>query len=398
MSKSMKRGRFGDGTLDQRGPDVWRLRYRVAGRRVTQTYRGTKRDAQKELRRLIRANDAGEAVLPDKITLGEWIKRWLAAGAPGRRQKQISRRSLERYEEMLRVHVVPVLGDRPLQQLRADEIDALYLKLKSRISERTIFFVHVILGAAIGAAVRQRVLPTSPMQYLGKVPSAPESDHGMALDPGQARKLVAGFRGHPLYLLVVTALATGMRRNELLALRWVDVDAVAKTLRIERCLERTRGNSAIKAPKTRRGVRTIAIDDELLGLLLAERERHLSIEAGISDGASVDLRLIKLPEEALVFPGTPREGGFSFTAFRHPSGVTKIFSKVARKLGFPKLRFHDLRGTAITRMLTAGIPSHVVAKRHGHDPATMLRAYAKALPQDDAQAAAVMAEMLKGAL
>jgi integrase len=372
-----KRGRYGDGTLDERGPDIWRLRYRVAGKRVSSTFRGTKRDAQKELRRLVRTSDTGEAVLPDKVTLTQWAERCLAAGAPGRRRKQVGKRTLIRYAQILRGHVLPVLGDRPLQQIRADEIDALYVELQGKAH-----FVHVVLGSCIATAVRQRVMATSPMQYLGKVPSAVEHDHGIALDPEQARKLVAGFRGHPLHLLVVTALATGARRNELLALRWTDLDVAAKTLRIERSLERTTGNSAIKAPKTSRGVRTISIDEELLALLLTEKERYLRIEAGVPEGASVNLGLIRLPEGALIFPGSPKEGGFSFTVMRHPDTVTKVFCRVARKLGFPKLRFHDLRGTAITRMLTAGIPPHIVAKRHGHDVATMLRSYAKALPQD----------------
>ena len=211
---------------------------------------------------------------------------------------------------------MPTLGSRALQTLRADEIDALYTTLRGKIAERSIVFVHVVLGACIAAAVRQRLLPTSPMKYLSKVPSAPEGDqdHGVALDPEQTRQLIAGFRGHPLYPLVVTALGTGARRNELLALLWSDLDVAAKTLRIERSLERTRGGLAIKGPKTRRGMRTITIDDELLGLLIAERERHLRIAAGVPDGVTVDLTLIKLPEGALIFPGTPLGGsGFSFT-------------------------------------------------------------------------------------
>jgi len=296
---------------------------------------------------------------------------------------------------------VPTLGSSALQTLGADEIDALYTTLRGKIAERSIVFVHVVLGACIAAAVRQRLLPTSPMKYLSKVPSAPEGDqdHGVALDPEQTRQLIAGFRGHPLYPLVVTALGTGARRNELLALLWSDLDVAAKTLRIERSLERTRGGLAIKGPKTRRGMRTITIDDELLGLLIAERERHLRIAAGVPDGVTVDLTLIKLPEGALIFPGTPLGGsGFSFTAFRNPSSVTGVFLRVARRLGFPKLRFHDLRGTSVTQMLNRGVPPHIVAKRHGHDVATMMRAYAKALPQDDAAAAAVMGDMLKGVL
>jgi integrase len=390
-----KRNR-GDGGIDQRAPDVWRVRYRMAGKRFTKTVKGTRREAQQELRKLLRSADTGEAVMPDRVTLAQWIERWLAAGAPGRRQKQVGRRSLERYEQLLRCHVVPTLGSRPLQALRADEIDALYLALRGRIAERSIFFLHVCLGACINAAVRQRVLAVSPMQYLGKVPSAVESDHGIALDPEQTRKLVAGFVGHPLYLMVRVALGTGARRNELLALRWSDLNVADKTLRIERSLERTRGRAVTKPPKTRRGLRTIALDDELCGLLLVEREKHLRIAAGVTD-ATIDLGLIRLPEGALIFPGSP-PGDFSFTAFRGQSSVTKVFHQMARKLGFPTLRFHDLRGTAITQMLNAGVPAHKVAARHGHDPAVMLRAYAKAMPQNDADAARVMGDVLKGVL
>jgi integrase len=390
-----KRNR-GDGGIDQRAPDVWRVRYRVAGKRFTRTIKGTRREAQQELRRLLRSADTNEHVTPDKVTLAQWAGRWLAAGAPGRRQKQVGRRSLERYEQVLRCYVLPALGSRPLQQLASDEIDRFYLSLKGKLTERSILLAHVVLGALVNAAIRRKLLATSPMTCVEKVPSPPESDHGIALDPEQTRKLVAGFVGHPLYLIVRMALGTGARRNELLALRWSDLDVAAKTLRIERTLERTRGLAVTKPPKTRRGIRTIAIDDELLGLLLAEREQYLRIAAGVPDGVTVDLSLVKLPEGALIFPSLP-PGEFTFTAFRSQSSVTKVFHKEARKLGFP-LRFHDLRGTAITQMLNAGVPAHKVAARHGHDPSVMLRAYAKAMPQDDADAARVMGDVLKGVL
>jgi integrase len=395
----MRRGRYGDGTLDERGPDVWRLRYRANGKRVSQTFRGTRSAARKELRRLLRAADTGEHVAPDRLTLGAWIERWLAAGAPGRRQRALRGRTLERYEQLMRVHVIPALGDRALQKLRPAEIDQLYAGLKDRLAPKSVRHVHTALGSCLGAAVRQRLLSSTPMQYLGSVPTAGESDHGIALDPEQTRRLVAFFKVHPLYLLVVLALHSGCRRNELLSLQWADLNEKAKTLSIERSVERVDGRSTNKAPKTARGTRTISIDDEVLALLLAEKEKHMRIVAGVSDNDACDLSLIKLPHGALIFPGAPREGeGFSFVRFRNPNTVTNIFHKVARKAGFPTLRFHDLRGTAITRMLKAGIPLHVVAARHGHDPAIMLRAYAKALPQDDADAAKIMGNELKGIL
>jgi integrase len=397
----MTKRSHGDGGIDQRGPDIWRLRYRVDGRRVTQTVRApTKRDAQKELRRLLRSTDTGTAALPSRITLGQWAVQWLAMGAPSRKRQEVGKRTLQRYRELLTCHVIPALGNRPLQQLRASEIDALYVALVDKgLAKQTIHHVHVVLGSVLHAATvgEQKILAVSPMGDLLKKPSPGEADHGIALDPEQTRRLVRAFVDHPLYLLVVMALSTGARRNELLALRWSDLDVGAKTLRIERALERVGGSTGVKSPKTARGRRVISLEDDLIALLLAEKERHLRIEAGVPDGAEVDLGLIKLPEGALIFPGSPHEG-FSFTTPRNPSSATNVFHKVVKRLGFPTLRFHDLRGTAITRMLSAGIPPHIVAKRHGHDPAVMLRAYAKALPQDDAAAAQIMGDELKGVL
>jgi integrase len=397
------RGRYGDGAIDQRGDDVWRLRYRAGGKRVAVTVRGTKRDAQKELRRLIRSADTGEHVEPDRITFGQWAERWLKAGCPGRKQKQVTRHSWERYEAMLRCHVLPTLGARPLQQIRSDEIDALYIKLKEKtssgrqLSERSIFLVHVVLGACLNAAVRKKILAVSPMAHVEKVPSPPESDHGVALDETQLNVLMDGFRNSTLHSLIVTAVRTGARRNELLALQWDDLDIKAKTLRIERSLDRTREGLALKDPKTARGKRTIAIDDDLLALLVAERERHLRIAAGVPDGVQVDLSLVRLPEGALIFPGAPKPGeGFSFTSFRNPGGVTKRFQQRAAKLGFPGIRFHDLRGSHATLLLNKGVPVHTVASRLGHDAAMLLRAYAKRTQGGDASAAAAIARALKG--
>src|SRR3981189_1875851 len=95
----------GDGGIDSRGEDVHRLRYRVGGKRFTKTFHGTLREARKELRSLIRSGDVGEHVAPDKITVGQWIEQWLDAGAPGRKKKRVSQRTLERYSQLFLTHV-----------------------------------------------------------------------------------------------------------------------------------------------------------------------------------------------------------------------------------------------------------------------------------------------------
>jgi len=396
-----KKRAYGAGGIDVRGDNSWRLRYRVGGKSFTKTVHGSKSDAQKALRELLHAGDTGAHIAPDKMTLARWIDHWISIGAPGnKRRREVGRRSIERYAEFLRCHVVPTLGERPLQQLQSSEIDTLYVGLAEKISPRTAHHVHVVLGACLGAAMRTRKLVRNPMHELAKVPSPGEADHGMALEADQLRTLVQGFKGSALFTIVAVAAFTGARRNEILALRWDDLDAAAKTLRIERAIEETDEHGLqIKGPKTERGKRTITIDEDLLALLVAERERHLRIVAGVPDGATVDLSLVKLPADALMFPNPPAPGeGFSFTKLRNPRNTTKEFVRKATALSFAGLRLHDLRGTHETLLLDAGVPVHVVAARCGHDPAVLLRSYAKRTRKADISAADEISALTKGIL
>src|SRR3954471_7553489 len=116
----------GEGSVQQRGENTFRLRYRIDDQRFEKTFHGTHAEARKELRRLLKSADDGDHVAPTKITVGQWIEKWLDAGAPGRRRKAGSQRTLERYAQWLRTHVKPMLGSRPLQNLKASEIDLLY--------------------------------------------------------------------------------------------------------------------------------------------------------------------------------------------------------------------------------------------------------------------------------
>jgi integrase len=400
----MSKRSHGDGGIDQRGENVYRLRYRVGGKRFAVTFHGTLTEARKELRRLIRSGDVGEHIAPDKVTLGTWIDRWLGLlnrqqtdDEVGRRRGLVSNRSIERYEQLLRGHVVPVLGARPLQLIQPSEIDDLYVDLEQRMARRTVAHIHSILGACLKVAVRKGLIAVSPVSRA-EAPSAGESDHGIVLDQDQLRKLLEGFRGGAMFPIVMTLALTGARRSEVLALRWSDLDVANKTLRIERAIEQTvKYGLAIKEPKTKRGKRTIAIDDDLIALLCAEREKYLRILAGVPDGAAVDLSLIKLPENALMFPNLPAPGeDFSVTALRKPTTFTKAFLRKARSLGFPGLRLHDLRGSHETLLLDAGVPIHVVAERCGHDPTMLLRVYAKRTRKADNVAASVMGRLSKG--
>jgi integrase len=402
----MAKRSHGDGGIDTRGENIHRLRYRHDGRRFTKTFHGTLTEARKELGRLIQSGHVGEHIAPDKVTVGQWIERWVTLNQRNegdvdgtRRRGLVNRRTLERYEELLRCHVTPTLGKRPLQKLHGTEIDDLYVALEKKLSPRTVHHIHTVFGACLKAAVRKGLIINSPVARA-EAPSPGESDHGMALDEEQLRTLLEGFRPSVLFPIVAVLAFTGARRGEVLALRWSDLDVEKKTLRIERAVEQTaKYELAIKEPKTKRGKRTITIDDDLIALLVAEREKLQRIHAGVPDGAKVDLSLVKLPDDALMFPGPPaKDESFSLTRLRAPNNTTKEFLRRAGLLGFPELRLHDLRGTHETLLLDAGVPVHVVAARCGHDPAVLLRSYAKHSKKADTSAAAVIGALSKGIL
>jgi integrase len=376
-----KRG-WGEGSHVPAGQNTWRLRYRVNGKRHSKPFRGSKSEAKKELRRLLKAGDDGEHVDPHRKTVRQWIEHWLSAGAPGKRREKPSARTVERYSQLLRTHVLPVLGNYRLQKLTPTQIDNLYTDLATKIAPRTCHHVHVVLGSALGAAVRTRNLVVNPMAQLLNVPSPGESDHGIALDEEQLGKLVNGFRRSPLFEIVAIAAYTGMRRNEILGLRWSDFDAAGKKLRVERAIEQTKTGIGFKPPKTKRGYRTVEIADQLVGILRAAHEKMLRLIAGVPDGVAVDLSLVKLPADALMFP-SPIGSEIDLAQPRDPHAVTRTFCHRAGRLGFKGLRFHDLRGSHATQLLRQKMPIDVVARRLGHDPAVMMRSYAKALSSDD---------------
>ena len=378
----------GDGGVDQRGENCFRLRFRVRGTRHTKTVYGSLSDARKELRRLLHSDDAGKFVAPAKMMLSEWVNEWLVLKAAKRRRKTV-----QRYKELLELHVVSKLGSRPLQQLETREINSLYTHFE-RLSPRSRHHIHVVLKGCLQAAVKSKLIATNPAADADP-PHPGDSEAGRVLDEDELTRLVNGFKGSTLYEIVCVAAFTGMRRGEILGLRWSDFNDGDRTLRIERALEYTRRHGLnLKPPKTARGARTIAIDDALVELLRKEREKHQRIVSGVPIGSPVDLSLVRLPSNAFVFPAP--DG--SLTSPRHPDAVTKQFMKRAAKLGFPGLRFHDLRGSHETLLLDKGTPIHTVAKRCGHDPAVLLRVYAKRTQKSDEQAAAVIGELAKGIL
>src|SRR5262249_17931693 len=119
-----KRRGHGDGTILQRG-DSFRLRYRIGKQRYSVTFHGSPSAARKKTVELFRSGDIGEHVAPDRMSLAGWAENWISIGCPGRKKRRAGQRSVERYTQLLRGHVLPMLGNKRLQQLYATDIDRL---------------------------------------------------------------------------------------------------------------------------------------------------------------------------------------------------------------------------------------------------------------------------------
>ncbi|HLJ20098.1 MAG TPA: tyrosine-type recombinase/integrase, partial [Stellaceae bacterium] len=299
------------GHVRRRGERSWELKFDLgrdplSGKRITRfhSFKGTRRDAEKELTRLMAGADSGTYVDPTKTTVADFLDRWERDWAAS----NLSPKTLERHREISRVHVRPHLGDIRLQKLKAAHLQGLYAKLlregRTRVdaegtpttlpplSARTVGHVHRLLHRALGHAVTWGEIATNPASAVQ--PPKVESTEIEILSEEQARTVLQKLRGRSLYLIVAVLLSTGMRRGEALALRWKDVDLEGARIRVEQSLEQTKaGGLRFKTPKTKHGRRSITIPPAIVTELRAHWKDHQEQRLALGLG--------KAPGDALVF-------------------------------------------------------------------------------------------------
>lgn len=203
------------------------------------------------------------------------------------------------------------------------------------------------------------------------------------MDDAELAVLFRRLRGRPLYMPVMVAASTGMRRGEVLALRWRDIDLDAGALRVTQVVELTTKGIAVKEPKTDRSRRTIALPARLVQELRSHRKDQSELRLKLGLGKD---------ERDLVFPS------WDWTV-RNPSYFSKEFSREVAAAKLPHVTFHGLRHTHITHLPRSGIPVHVVSARAGHaNPTVTLNIYAHLLPGQQEAAAAAFDIALRSAL
>lgn len=363
------------GHIRRSGRASWELKFSVDGKPQYRSFKGTKRAAVAELTRLTASAINGTYVDGNKLTLAEFLGHWMRDWA----EVHNSPKTRQNNAQLIRGYVTPHIGAVPLQKLKPLHLSELYAKLLreggsdgSKLSATTVGNVHRVLKNALRHAVRWGLILKTPAADIS--PPRNDSDEIDVLSEDEAKVLLKRLRGtSSLYIVAVLGLATGMRRGEMCALRWGDVDLASGMIKVERSLEQSKlGGMRIKPPKTRAGRRTItipaAVVEELRKHRLAMQEHRLAIGLG------------KLTNDTTVL-------ATAFGEMRSADSLSRDWC--ALKAG----TLHSLRHSHASQLISAGMDVVSVSRRLGHAKATVtLRTYAHLYAPKDDQAAAIVGQ------
>jgi len=324
----------------------------------------TKGAAVAGLQAELAARDAGTFIEPQRVTLGGYLAGWLPAI-----RREVRSGTVVNYEHTVRV-LTERLGDVALQALTRQQIKTLYAELAETLAPKTVHNHHLILHRALRDAVEDRLITVNPADRAHRL--AKRRVEVKTWSAGELALFLSAANGNRLYALWRLAATTGVRRGELLGLRWADVDLERGAMRIVRAYVRGAGGLHFGEPKTASGRRMIALDPVTVAAIRAHRAAQ--------------------NRERLAWGPAYRDGDLLFSredgSPLDPDSISGTFERRVRELGLPRIRLHDLRHTHATLALAAGIHPKVVQERLGHSSITMtLDLYSHAIPAMQADAA-----------
>jgi integrase len=340
----------------------------------------TKREVEQQAAALIHAAQTG-FIDGSKVTISEYLNHWLEAKAPSLRPG-----TARRYRDLSRLHLAATIGGIRLAKLTAADVQRLYSDLLKTTSQKTgrllsptsVRHVHNLLHRALEDAVRWGLV----VRNVTSLVDPPRRDRRemQTWNTTEVSCVLHAAANDDLEAFWRLALLTGMRRGELLALKWTDLDLDAGILSVCRSLSRGESSRLVESePKTQAGRRRIALPRSVVESLRRHKTRQL--EYRLSVGPAYH-------DQGIVFAND--RGGHT-----HPNSVTKRFHRLIDRAGVPRIRFHDLRHTCATLLLAEGVHPKIVQERLGHtDIAMTLNLYSHVTPDMQRQAA----DMLDAAL
>ena len=367
-----KRGN-GEGSIYFRTSDEkWVGSITLENRKRKVFYGRTRKEVQEKLKVALRDQQQGTLITAPKQTLAQFLFEWLENS-----QKQSVRpRTYERYEELVRLHIVPALGRHELQKLSAQQLQAFYAKkAEEGLSATTINHFHNVLHKALDTAVKWNLVARNVCDLVSPPRRKQFEVHPLTLE--QVHKLLSVVDGHEMEALIKLALATGLRRGELMGLKWQDINVDAGVLQVRRILSRVPskmpGKGYVEAePKTQKSRRSVVIAPFALEALTQHRERQLEAKLKAGDAWQ---------EHDYVFCT-------SIGTHLNPTrDMLDQLKALLKKAGLPDIRFHDLRHSAATLLLSVGVHPKVVQEILGHSQISItMDVYSHVLPgmQQDA--------------
>lgn len=311
------------------------------------TVKGSKRDAEKRLTEILRQKDTGSYIKPGKATVAEYLRRWLNEYA----RPNLSPRTVEGYEYIFNRHVIPTIGNVTLIQLKPEHLQRYYSdKYNSGLSAQSVRHHHTVIHKALKSAMEWELVNRNvadavqcPRAHQPEIQTWNENEVSLFLEKA---------KGTPYHALFYMALFTGMRRSELLALKWSDVDFLLGEIHVNRSLHVLVGGEVIlRPPKTKTGKRMIALPPSAY-LVLSEYRKQKETEALLINSS--------IKDDDFVFGNPPDYKPLL------PNTVSHAWNKLTRRAGVKPIRLHDARHTHASIMLKQGIHPKVVQERLGH--------------------------------
>ena len=347
------------------------------------TIRGTKKEADKKLSELLHQIDIGNFVKPTKITFGEYLKQWLTDYV----HTNVRAATAEGYRIIIERHVIPSLGMIILSQLSSSHIQRYYAGAiadgrrdkKGGLSARTVMHHHRLIREVLSHAMKRGLLARNVADAVD--PPRPVPKEMKALDTEGVQQLLLGAKGTKYFPLIHLAIFSGMRRSELLGLRWKDMDLIKGTVSISQVLHCLPGGLIVfEQPKTAKSKRLVSLSSDAVLALRAHQE---------TEEANLALADSSLEKDRLVFS---QIDGSPFL----PNTVTHAFGKISKRVGFDGIHFHSLRHTHASIMLQQGVSPKTVADRLGHSTVTItLDTYSHVTPGIKEEAANLFEDALR---
>lgn len=317
---------------------------------------------------------------PRGLRLADWLDEWLERCA----SRGLRASTVASYRTMVRLHAIDELGDVPIARLRPTDLNRLYARLLRNgrrdsggaLSHRTVRYLHTILNRSLADAVRVGHISTNPAQAADP-PSAKAAKPRVfpVWTPEELARFLKSAKDDPHYVAFRLLSATGLRRGELLGLRWSDVDCDSRELRVVQAVVEVDHEARISPPKTERSRRVVALDASTAEILARHR-------------AEAEARESNHDDQALIF-ATPTGAPI------HPALFSYYFQRRVRLSGVRRIRLHDLRHTHATHALQLGVHPKIVSERLGHSTITItLDTYSHVLPSMQREAAEAVAALV----